>query len=150
MISKAMLKRGGCCDLPTPVDLIRHLGITQGLFVSTSDLLSHHRFGGTQVHTKELDPWFPNFDPLMSNFWSMGTKACLVIHKMIITKIEVKKMRLIINRSYFLVIPQWCLTFTSLRCVHIPHWDSSLTEQGFYFTQLGVQSPVQRKRLMLQ
>lgn len=150
MISKALLKRGGCCDLPTPVDLIRHLGITQGLFASTSDLLSHHSFGGTQVHTKELHPWFPNSDPLISNFWSMSTSACLVIHKMIITKIEVKKVRLIINQSYFLVIPQWCLTFTSLRCVHIPHCDSSLTEQGFYFTQLGVQSPVQRKRLMLQ
>ena len=97
VISKATLKRGECCDLPTPVDLIRHLGITQGLFASTSDLLSHHSFGETQVHTKELDPWFPNFDSLISNFWSMDTKAYLVIHKMIITKIEVKKMRLLIE-----------------------------------------------------
>lgn len=29
-----------------------------------------------------------------SNFWSMGTKAYLVIRKMVITKIEVKTMRL--------------------------------------------------------
>lgn len=61
--SKATLGRGGCHDLPVPVDLKRrHLAITCGLFASTSDLLSHHSFGEPKLHSKGLDQVSPNFD----------------------------------------------------------------------------------------
>lgn len=92
--SKATLGRGGCHDLPVPVDLTRHLAITCGLFASTSDLLSHHSFGEPKLHTKGLDQVSPTLIDRFSNFWSRGTKAYLVIGKMVITKIEVKMMRL--------------------------------------------------------
>lgn len=59
MTSKAAVGRGGC---PHTVDLTRHLVITQVLFASTSDLLSHHSFGEPKLRTKGLDQESPNFD----------------------------------------------------------------------------------------